>query len=256
MDLMPFALENGRHEFISEFIEREDVVEKYLTVDELRRLYQKVLANAADLNESTCVYRSFENRFDNIVLLQMPKNCIFRYLLKRRRSENRREYKRNMAQAEATSVRNPRLKEQPSFETTDNEQQEKFASLKTRIKRAPFTLEEVRIALSREFSLNSEYTVCIEYQKRVFTEGFRSSQSLLMCAGGRLPHRSDRRFGRPAVRRRPALQQAAGNDRRLRADRRGRRARASGEEAGGRPAASYAFVCRVCVLPENRNLYN
>lgn len=155
VDLMPFALENGRHEFISEFIEREDVVEEYLTVDELRRLYQKVLAKSADLNERTRVYRSIENRFDNIVLLQMPKNCIFRYLLKRRRSENRREYKRNMAQAEATSVRNPRLKEQPSFETTDNEQQEKFTSLKTRIKRAPFTLEEVRIALSREFSLNT-----------------------------------------------------------------------------------------------------
>ena len=43
VDLMPFALENGRHEFISEFIEREDVVESYLTVEELRRLYQKAL---------------------------------------------------------------------------------------------------------------------------------------------------------------------------------------------------------------------
>ena len=75
----------------------------------------------------------------------MPKNSIFRYLLKQRRSENRREYKRNIAQLEAESVRNPRLKAQASIETGPDEH-EKLASIKTRIKRAPFTLEEVRVS--------------------------------------------------------------------------------------------------------------
>ena len=42
-DLMPIALESKRHEFIREFIEREDIIESYLTVKELFRLYQKVL---------------------------------------------------------------------------------------------------------------------------------------------------------------------------------------------------------------------
>ena len=43
LDLMPFALENNRHEFIREFIEREDIIESYLTIKELFRLYKEVL---------------------------------------------------------------------------------------------------------------------------------------------------------------------------------------------------------------------
>ena len=54
VDLMPFALENGRHEFISEFIEREDVVESYMTVEELRRLYQKALNCILNSYSSSC----------------------------------------------------------------------------------------------------------------------------------------------------------------------------------------------------------
>ena len=43
LDRMPFALENKRHEFIREFIEREDIIESYLTDNKLVRLYEKVL---------------------------------------------------------------------------------------------------------------------------------------------------------------------------------------------------------------------
>ena len=39
---MHFGLEKGRHKFISEFIEREDVVDSYLTVEKLRDLYKTV----------------------------------------------------------------------------------------------------------------------------------------------------------------------------------------------------------------------
>ena len=39
--LMPFALENKRHEFIREFIEQQDIIESYLNVKELYRLYEK-----------------------------------------------------------------------------------------------------------------------------------------------------------------------------------------------------------------------
>lgn len=58
VELMPFALEAGRHEFITEFIEREDVVTDYLTIENLRKLYQNVLHCTTQLNSPISSYQS------------------------------------------------------------------------------------------------------------------------------------------------------------------------------------------------------
>lgn len=42
VELLPFALENDRADFIREFVEREDVVWAFLDAEQLSLLYQKV----------------------------------------------------------------------------------------------------------------------------------------------------------------------------------------------------------------------
>lgn len=74
----------------------------------------------------------------------MPKNDVFFSLLKQRHSQNKRKFKRIMAQAEAGGV--SILNHNSPVSESNFEEREKLAGTKKLEKHAPFTLEEVLVS--------------------------------------------------------------------------------------------------------------
>lgn len=99
---MPFALENDREDFIREFIEREDVVKVWLTIQQLRDLYQKVFIISMRV-ANICISNNYTRGCTIEIVydldIQVPKTSPLCLMLKECRIRNSPNYKRRLSMA-------------------------------------------------------------------------------------------------------------------------------------------------------------